>query len=112
MSDHTVAMSTESPSSSPRPLPTRPFEMPLSPRSAATALSLAEGDPEILSAISKGLIATIQKHTKDTRLASEAKDARITELEQTLGGYIPTSTPPDGYVENDHTCAPHFTIPI
>src|ERR1700723_4698493 len=107
MSDYSVAMSTQSPASSPRPLPTRPFVMPLSPRSAATALSLAEGDPEILSAISKGLIATIQKHTRDTRLASEAKDARITELEQTLGGYIPTSTPPDGYEQKDPNRPPH-----
>ena len=112
MSDVTASMSVESPPDSPRPLPTRPFAMPLSPRSAATALSLAEGDPEILSAISNGLIATIQKHTRDTRIASETKDARITELEQTLVGYIPTSTPPDGYEQNDHTRAPHFTIPI
>src|SRR6267154_3699836 len=117
MSDHTVQMEAQSPQRSPeplhlRPLPEHPFAMPISPQSALVALSLADGDEEALKNLSQSLITTIQKHTKEVRQTNDAKDARIRELEQTLGGFLPVFEAPDGYVENDETCAPNLNIPI
>ena len=92
MSDYTVQMEAQSPARSPeplhqRPLPERPFALPISPQSALVALSLADGDEEALKSLSQSLITTIQKHTKEVRQTNDAKDARICELEQTLGGF-------------------------
>jgi hypothetical protein len=117
MSDHTVQMEAQSPARSPeplhlRPLPERPFTMPISPQSALVALSLADGDEEALKSLSQSLITTIQKHTKEVRQTNDAKDARICELEQTLGGFLPVFEAPDGYVENDDSRAPNLNIPI
>jgi len=117
MSDHTVQMEAQSPQRSPeplhlRPLPERPFAMPISPQSALIALSLADGDEEALKNLSQSLITTIQKHTREVRQTNDAKDARIRELEQTLGGFLPVFEAPDGYVENDDSRAPNLNIPI
>src|SRR6266853_3805673 len=104
MSDHTIQMEAQSPARSPeplhfRPLPERPFTMPILPQSALVTLSLADGDEEALKNLSQSLITTIQKHTKEVRQTNDAKDARICKLEQTLGGFLPVFTPPDDYVE-------------
>jgi hypothetical protein len=117
MSDHTVQMEAQSPHRSPeplhlRPLPERPFAMPISPQSALVALSLADGDEEALKSLSQSLITTIQKHTKEVRQTNDAKDARIRELEQTLGGFLPVFEAPDGYEENDDSRAPNLNIPV
>jgi hypothetical protein len=117
MSDHTIQMEAEPLRRSPeslhlRPLPERPFSMPISPQSALVALSLADGDEEALKSLSQSLITTIQKHTKEVRQTNDAKDARIRELEQTLGGFLPVFEAPDGYVENDDSRAPNLNIPI
>ena len=117
MSDHTIQMETQSPARSPepihlQPLPERPFALPISPQSALVALSLADSDEEALKSLSQSLITTIQKHTKEVRLTNEAKDACITELEQTLGGFLPVFIAPDGYEENDDTRTPNLNIPI
>src|SRR5882762_3122913 len=117
MSDTTVQMEAQSPQRSPeplhlRPLPERPFAMPISPQSALVALSLADDDEEALKSLSHSLITTIQKHTREVRQTNDAKDARICELEQTLGGFLPVFTAPDGYVENDDSRCPNLTIPI
>src|SRR6266853_6074223 len=117
MSDHTIQMEAQSPARSPeplhfRPLPERPFAMPISPQSALVALSLADGDEEALKGLSQSLITTIQKHTKEVRQTNDAKDARIRELEQMLGGFLPIFTTPDGYMENDETCTPNLNIPV
>src|SRR5712672_1372483 len=116
MSDHTVQMETQSPACSPeplhqRPLPECPFDMPISPQSALVALSLADGDEEALKSLFQSLITTIQKHTKEVRQTNDTKDARIRELEQTLGGFLPIFVVPDGYVENDDSRAPNLNIP-
>src|SRR5882762_6605579 len=108
MSDYTVQMEAQSPARSPeplhlRPLPERPFAMPISPQSALVTLSLAVGDEEALKNLSQSLITTIQKHTKEVHLTNNTKDARIRKLEQTLGGFLPVFVVPDGYVENDDT---------
>src|SRR5882762_263096 len=112
MSDHTVQMEAQSPHRSPeplhlRPLPERPFAMPISPQSALVALSLAEGDEEALKSLSQSLITTIQKHTKEVRLTNDAKDTCIAKLEQMLGGFLPVFVAPDSYKENNDTCAPN-----
>ena len=86
--------------------------MPISPQSALVALSLADGDEEALKSLSQSLITTIQKHTKEVRQTNDAKDARIRELEQTLGGFLPVFVAPDGYVENDDSRAPNLNIPV
>src|SRR5882762_7638853 len=117
MSDYTVQMEAQSPARSPeplhlRPLPERPFAMPISPQSALVALSLADGDEQALKSLSQSLITTIQKHTKEVRQTNDAKDARIRELEQTLGGFLPVFEAPDGYVENDDLRAPNLNIPV
>src|SRR5712672_2774462 len=117
MSDYTIQMEAQSPARSPeplhqRPLPERPFALPISPQSALVALSLADGDEEALKSLSQSLITTIQKHTKEVRQTNDAKDARIRELEQTLGGFLPVFTAPDGYVENNDSRAPHLNIPV
>jgi hypothetical protein len=117
MSDNTVQMETQSPAHSPeplhlRPLPERPFTMPISPQSALVALSLADSDEEALKNLSQSLITTIQKHTKEVRLTNDTKDAHIRELEQTLGGFLPVFKAPDSYVENDDSRAPNLNIPI
>src|SRR5712672_2585643 len=117
MSDYTIQMEAQSPARSPEPLHQRPllehpFAMPISPQSALVALSLAEGDENALKSLFQSLITTIQKHTKEVRLTNEAKDAHITELEQTLGGFLPVFVTPDGYEENDDTHAPNLNIPI
>src|SRR5712672_3738760 len=117
MSDHTVQMEAQSPARSPaplhlRPLPERPFAMPISPQSALVALSLAEGDEDALRSLSQSLITTIQKHTREVRLTNEAKDARIAKLEQTLGGFLPVFVVPDSYKENDDTRTLNLNIPI
>jgi len=49
---------------------------------------------------------------KEVRQTNDAKDARIRELEQTLGGFLPVFAAPDGYEENDETRAPNLNIPI
>src|SRR3979490_2422143 len=117
MSDHTVQMEAESPDRSPeplhfRPLPERPFAMPISPQSALVALSLADSNKEALKNLSQSLITTIQKHTREVHLTNNAKDARIRELEQTLGGFLPVFEAPEGYVENNDSHAPNLNIPI
>src|SRR5712671_3173789 len=117
MSDYTIQMEAQSPARSPkslhqRPLPERPFALPISPQSALVALSLADGDEEALKSLSQSLITTIQKHTKEVRETNDAKDARIRELEQTLGGFLPVFIAPDGYVENDDSRAPKLNIPV
>src|SRR5712672_1745337 len=117
MSDYTIQMEAQSPARSPeplhqRPLPERPFALPISPQSALVALSLADGDEEALKSLSQSLITTIQKHTKEVRQTNDAKDARIRELEQTLGGFLPVFVAPDGYVENDDSRAPNLNIPV
>jgi hypothetical protein len=117
MSDHTVQMEAQSPARSPeplhlRPLPERPFAMPISPQSALVTLSLARDDEDALRSLSRSLITTIQKHTKEVRLTNEAKDAHIAELEQTLGGFLPVFVAPPSYEENDDTHAPNLNIPI
>src|SRR5712675_38714 len=117
MSDYTIQMEAQSPARSPeslhqRPLPERPFALPISPQSALVVLSLADGDEEALKSLSQSLITTIQKHTKEVRLTNEAKDARIAELEQTLGGFLPVFVAPPGFKENDDTHTPHLAIPI
>jgi hypothetical protein len=117
MSDNTVQMEAQSPAHSPeplhlRPLPERPFAMPISPQSALVALSLADGDEEALKNLSQSLITTIQKHTKEVRLINNTKDARIRELEQMLGGFLPVFVAPDSYVENDDSRAPNLNIPV
>src|SRR5712671_402506 len=117
MSDYTIQMEAQSPARSPqsihqRPLPERPFALPISPQSALVALSLADGDEEALKSLSQSLITTIQKHTKEVCLTNNAKDARITELEQTLGGFLPVFVAPDGYEENNDTHAPNLNIPV
>src|SRR5882762_3462263 len=117
MSDNTIQMETQSPQRSPeplhlRPLPERPFAMPISPQSALVTLSLADGDEEALKSLSQSLITTIQKHTKEVCQTNDAKDARIRELEQTLGGFLPVFIAPDGYVENDDTRALNLNIPV
>src|SRR5882762_5621558 len=122
MSDNTVQMEAQSPARSPtsrspeplhlRPLPERPFAMPISPQSALVTLSLADGDQEALKNLSQSLITTIQKHTKEVRLTNDAKDAHIRELEQTLGGFLPVFVAPDSYVENDDTRTPNLNIPV
>ena len=117
MSDHTVQMEAQSPARSPdplhlQPLPERPFTLPISPQSALVALSLADGDEEALKSLSQSLITTIQKHTKEVRQTNDAKDARIRELEQTLGGFLPVFVAPPSFEENDDTHAPHLAIPI
>jgi hypothetical protein len=117
MSDQSIDMEAQSPAHTPaasptRPLPARPFETPISPRSALIALSLAGDDENVLRSITQGLIATIQKHKTEVRNTIEAKNARISKLEQTLGGYIPTNVAPDGYEENNETRAPRLVIPI
>jgi hypothetical protein len=117
MSDNTVQMEAQSPQRSPeplhlRPLPERPFAMPISPQSALVALSLADGDEEALKSLSQSLITTIQKHTREVRQTNDAKDAHIRELEQTLGGFLPVFEAPDGYLENDDSRAPNLNIPI
>src|SRR5712672_3742452 len=94
MSDYTIQMEAQSPARSPeslhqRPLPERPFALPISPQSALVALSLADGDEEALKSLSQSLITTIQKHTKEVRQTNDTKDAHIRELEQTLGGFLP-----------------------
>src|SRR5712672_864316 len=86
MSDYTIQMEAQSPARSPeplhqRPLPERPFALPISPQSALVALSLADGDKEALKSLSQSLITTIQKHTKEVRQTNDAKDACIRELE-------------------------------
>jgi hypothetical protein len=86
--------------------------MPISPQSALVALSLAEGDEEALKNLSQSLITTIQKHTKEVRQTMDAKDVRIRQHQQTLGGFLPVFQAPDGYVENDETRAPNLNIPI
>src|SRR5712675_1778897 len=116
MSDYTVQMEAQSPARSPeplhqRPLPERPFALPISPQSALVALSLADGDEEALKSLSQSLITTIQKHTKEVRQTNDAKDARIRELEQKLGGFLPVFVAPDGYVENDDSRAQTSTSP-
>jgi hypothetical protein len=110
-------MEAQSPARSPeplhlRPLPEHPFAMPISPQSALVALSLADGDEEALKSLSQSLITTIQKHTKEVRQTNDAKDARIRELEQTLGGFLPVFVAPDGYVENDDSRTPNLNIPV
>jgi hypothetical protein len=117
MSDYTVQMEAQSPARSPeplhlRPLPERPFAMPISPQSALVALSLADGNEEALKSLSQSLITTIQKHTKEVCLTNDAKDARIAKLEQTLGGFLPVFVAPDGYVKNNDTCTPNLNIPV
>src|SRR5712672_3595643 len=117
MSDYTIQMEAQSPARSPeplhqRPLPERPFALPISPQSALVALSLADGDEEALKSLSQSLITTIQKHTKEVRLTNEAKDTHIAKLEQTLGGFLPVFVAPDSYEENDNTRAPNLNIPI
>src|SRR5712672_927896 len=117
MSDYTIQMEAQSPAHSPeplhqRPLPERPFALPISPQSALVALSLADGDEEALKNLSQSLITTIQKHTKEVRLTNDAKDAHICKLEQTLGGFLPVFVTPDSYVENDDSCAPNLNFPI
>src|SRR5712675_2414535 len=117
MSDYTIQMEAQSPARSPeplhqRPLPERPFTMPISPQSALVVLSLAEGDENALKSLFQSLITTIQKHTKEVRLTNEAKDACITKLEQTLGGFLPVFVAPDSYKENNDTCAPNLNIPV
>src|SRR3979490_966497 len=117
MSDHTVQMEAQSPARSPeplhlRPLPERPFAMPISPQSALVALSLADGDEEALKSLSQSLITTIQKHTKEAHQTNDPKDAHLPELEQTLGGFLPVFIAPDGYVENDDSRAPNLNIPV
>jgi hypothetical protein len=117
MSDHTVQMEAQSPACSPeplhlRPLPERPFAMPISPQSALVTLSLADGDEEALKSLSQSLITTIQKHTKEVRQTNDAKDTHIRKLEQTLGGFLPVFDAPDGYMENDDSRAPNLNIPI
>src|SRR5712675_516057 len=117
MSDYTIQMEAQSPARSPeslhqRPLPERPFALPISPQPALVALSLADGDEEALKSLSQSLITTIQKHTKEVRQTNDAKDARIRELEQTLGGFLPVFVAPDGYVENDDSRAPNLNIPV
>src|SRR5712672_4658226 len=117
MSDHTVQMEAQSPARSPaplhlRPLPERPFAMPISPQSALVALSLAEGDEDALRSLSQSLITTIQKHTREVRLTNKAKDARIAKLEQILGGFLPIFVAPSGFEENDNTRTPHLAIAI
>jgi hypothetical protein len=86
--------------------------MPISPQSALVALSLAEGDEEALKSLSQSLITTIQKHTKEVRETNDAKDARIRELEQMLGGFLPVFVAPEGYVENNDSRTPNLNIPI
>src|SRR5712672_1100450 len=117
MSDYTIQMEAQSPARSPeslhqRPLPERPFALPISPQSALVALSLADGDEEALKSLSQSLITTIQKHTREVRQTNDAKDARIRKLEQTLGGFLPVFVAPNGYVENDDSCAPNLNIPV
>src|SRR5712671_4257533 len=117
MSDHTIQMETQSPARSPepihlQPLPERPFALPISPQSALVALSLADSDEEALKSLSQSLITTIQKHTKEVRQTNDAKDARIRELEQTLGGFLPVFVAPDSYEKNNNTRAPNLNIPI
>ena len=117
MSEQSVDMEAQFPMCTPaasptRPLPTHPFEVPILPRSALVALSLAGDDENVLRTITQGLIATIQKHKTEVRLTNEAKDTRINELEQMLGGYLPTSVAPDGYEENNETCTPRLVIPV
>src|SRR6267154_2999791 len=111
MSDNTVQMEAQSPARSPlsrspeplhlRPLPERPFAMPITPQSALVALSLADSNEEALKNLSQSLITTIQKHTREVRLTNDTKDACIHKLEQMLGGFLPVFDAPDGYVEND-----------
>src|SRR5712672_1676404 len=95
-----------------RPLPERPFALPISPQSALVALSLAVGDEEALKSLSQSLITTIQEHTKEVCQTNDAKDARIRELEQALGGFLPVFVAPDGYVENDDSRARNLNIPV
>src|SRR5882762_6420059 len=86
--------------------------MPILPQSALVALSLADGDEEALKNLSQSLITTIQKHTKEVRLTNDTKDARIRELEQTLGGFLPVFVTPDGYMENNNSHTPNLNIPV
>jgi hypothetical protein len=110
-------MEAQSPARSPeplhlQPLPERSFAMPISPQSALVALSLARDDEDALRSLSQSLITTIQKHTKEVHLTNEAKDARIAELEQTLGGFLPVFVAPPGFEENNDMRAPQLNIPI
>jgi hypothetical protein len=86
--------------------------MPILPQSALVALSLADSDKQALKSLFQSLITTIQKHTKEVRLTNEAKDARIAELEQMLGGFLPVFVAPDSYEQNDDTHAPNLNIPV